>query len=236
MLSCLWVMIDKTSFGVYIYGLCYLCTRMYVTFFCLCYHQSPLGKDMFLLPFYSWEHDKIHDHILCFSPGLLLHTSYTGIWGEIPRDSSEGRLNLGCYTRRGVLVHKAVDLWHYCITSGVHTSSRQLDIFMRRYRENWKLTCFAWNYARILIKYFIFAVGETCFVTVVIMRNNNGCEVLIKPCCRGWFWWGGSHGLRRHCAHVFVILYCSVWKRSISALGNIKNYQEALEEQCPLDF
>lgn len=177
----------------YVYGLCYLCTRMYVTFFCD--HQSPSGRDMLQLPFYSWEHDKIHDHILCFSPGHLFHTSYTGIWGKIPGDSSEGCLNLGYCAGKGVLVHKAMHLWHYCITSGTHTSSHWLDIFIRRYRENWKLTCFTWNYARILIKYFLFAVGETCFVTVVIMCKNNGCEALIKPCWRGWFWcvcvWGG---------------------------------------------
>lgn len=121
---------------------------------------SPLGRGMLQLPFYSWEHDKIHDHILCFSPGLLFHTSYTGIWGKIPGDSSEGCLNLGYCAGKGVLVHKAMHLWHYCITSGAHTSSHWLDIFIRRYRENWKLTCFTWNYARILIKYFLFAVGE----------------------------------------------------------------------------
>lgn len=115
---------------------------MHVAVFRLCDPQSSLEKDMLLLPFYSSEHDKIHDHTLCISPGLLFHTSYTGIGGKIPGDSSEGHLNLGCCTGKGVLVHKATHLWHYCITSGVHTSSHRLDIFIRRYRENWKLTCF----------------------------------------------------------------------------------------------
>lgn len=44
-----------------------------------------------------------------------------------------------------------------------------------------------WNYARILVKHLLFAVGETYFVTVVVKCKNNGCEVLVT-CWRGWFW------------------------------------------------
>lgn len=201
----------------YVYGPCYLCTRTYLTVFCLCDHRSPLGKDVLLLSLDSWEQERICDHIPCFSPGLLLHTSYiVGVWGKI----QWGPLESGLLYQEGCPM--AMHLWHYCIASGVHTSSHQLGVFVRRYRESWKLIRFAWNYTRILVKHCLSAVRETRFVTV-IMYKDMVVKCSLCPAeedgSRVW----GSCGLGRERACVSGILYHSVWKRGISALDNIRN-------------
>lgn len=189
MLSCLRVVMDKTSFGVCIWTLLSLYQNVCDIFLSL---WSPKSfregyVTVAILQLRAWQNTWPH----------TMYFSRASVSYQLHRDMREntwgfkwGMLESGLLYWKGVLVHTAMHLGYYCITSGAHTSSWQLDIFIRRYRENWKLRCFTWNYARILIKYFLFAVGETCFVTVVIMSKNNGCESLIKPCWRGWFWWG----------------------------------------------
>lgn len=135
--------------------------------------EALWGKDVLLLSFYSWEQQGIYEHTLCF----------------FPRISASYQL----YSR-GMRENMVRAPWIWAVRLGRMSHGNGLVMLLRHLRCSYILsnsclhkkiqgeleTCFPWNYAaRIVVKHFLFAVGETHFMTAVVMCK----KMVVKYSC-----------------------------------------------------
>lgn len=205
-----------------------------MTFFCFC---EPFEGRMCCCCHFTAESSREYMTTYCvFSPGFLLYTICFLLYIVYSRGVRENMVMApwiwAARLERMSYGNALVTLLHHLRYSYISSSS-----YLHKKIQGELETCFTWNYAaRIIVKHFLFAVGETHFMTAVAMCKKMVVKYSLCPAEEDGSGAWGSCGLRRQWAHVILILYHLVWKSGISALDNTENWHRVLKEQCPLDF